>query len=223
MNNSIKFVKSKCLYCSQDACISSKTRNLCLLHYSRSNSILNQTNNNICTTSKGNNSNEFKISDQLALNNQHPMMESLWKEAITDVVLRMYELQKEEQECLRKDPLSMLSFNTTRINPSTLKMKNNRKRNHFSTGQDSRALNDTVLEAIRKTPRFSGLDMATAGKPVDEACPLCGKHEVIECYTATLSIESNVSKAETWGNKDEHKDSSRLIQQLYCNSCHNLL
>ena len=219
MNYSSNCTKSKCLYCSQIACISSKTRNLCLLHYSRSNSILKQKNINI----NNSNSNEFEISNQSALNNQHPMMESLWKEAITDVVLRMYELQKEEQECLRKDPLSMLSFNTTRINPSTLKMKNNRKRNRFTTGQDSRALNDTVLEAIRKTPRFSGSDMTTMGKAIDEACPLCGKHEVIQCDMANMQVESNVQKLETWGNKDlGDRDPSRTLQ-LYCNSCHNLL
>ena len=49
--------------------------------------------------------------DQNKLRAQTPQVNELWKEVVVDVALDMFSLQKEEEDKLRKDPLSILSLN----------------------------------------------------------------------------------------------------------------
>lgn len=51
------------------------------------------------------------VFDQRRLTAQTPQVNELWKEVAADVVMDMFELQKKEEEKLRKDPLSILSLN----------------------------------------------------------------------------------------------------------------
>ncbi len=54
---------------------------------------------------------QVTVFDQERLRVQTPQVNELWKEIVADVVLDMFALQKEEEEKLRKDPLSILSLN----------------------------------------------------------------------------------------------------------------
>lgn len=42
----------------------------------------------------------------------------MWTEAITELVLRMYEIQKDEEKRIKDDPLSMISMNAEVIDTS---------------------------------------------------------------------------------------------------------
>ena len=52
------------------------------------------------------------ISNNDELVRQSCAVKDLWNEAITDVTLEMFELQKKEEDSLRKDPLSILTMNS---------------------------------------------------------------------------------------------------------------
>jgi DNA-directed RNA polymerase subunit M/transcription elongation factor TFIIS len=63
-----------------------------------------------------------EVIDQKALMTQTPQCNELWKEAIAEVVLEMFSLQKEEEEVMRKDPLSILGMNNPKHKSSLAKM-----------------------------------------------------------------------------------------------------
>jgi hypothetical protein len=56
-------------------------------------------------------SGSVSVFDQERLRSQTPQVNELLKEVVADVILDMYDLQKQEEEKLRKDPLSILSLN----------------------------------------------------------------------------------------------------------------
>ena len=63
-----------------------------------------------------------QVIDEQALISQTPPTNELWKEAIAEVVLEMYSLQKGEEEVMRKDPLSILGMNNPKHKSSLAKL-----------------------------------------------------------------------------------------------------
>ena len=203
---------NKCLYCSQPACVQyGKDRNVCLLHYSRSKSILHYSKSR-STSSSSSSSENIIINNEIEMISQSSLMKSLWDISITDVVTRMYELQKIEQESLRKDPLAMLSLNSSRIDMSLLRLNNNNNNSNIkrSRNEDGISISDPVLDKIRKTPRFNTNDDNISY----DTCPNCGKDSISKIDV--MSSSGNVSKNETWGSKDLPEENIKL----YCCNCH---
>ena len=62
------------------------------------------------------------VLDQKVLMTQTPQCNVLWKEAIAEVILEMFSLQKEEEELMRKDPLSILGMNNPKHRSSLAKL-----------------------------------------------------------------------------------------------------
>ena len=61
-------------------------------------------------SSKNVSSGRVSIFDKRELVKQNENVGEMWKEAISELVLRMYELQNEEEEKLRRDPLAILTM-----------------------------------------------------------------------------------------------------------------
>jgi hypothetical protein len=91
----------KCQNCSQNGVVDCYGKIFCLLHY-----------HIICGEKQVP---HYTIISDLDLNEQKGVVEELWKDAISDVVMRMFEYEKMEQIKLNEDPLSILTLNAPRV------------------------------------------------------------------------------------------------------------
>eukprot|EP01041_Mallomonas_annulata_P008785 gene8785-18172_t len=89
---------SACSFCSATACFLLKGKYLCLPHFSTNKAVLDYT------------SDPPQIINDNAVKIQNESMQRLWKDAIADVILKMYDNQKIEEDLIRQDPLAILSM-----------------------------------------------------------------------------------------------------------------
>ena len=108
----------KCRLCSQPASVKLKGLLYCLIHFAQSDDIhLDARDKSGAKMSR----------DEAEVRKQEEELRNLWRDALEDVVLRMYDLQKEEQEKARTDPFAMMAMQAPRIDITTFK-KAKRKR-----------------------------------------------------------------------------------------------
>lgn len=104
---------STCKHCRSRCCVSYGGAPFCLLHY------------HAFSTHGKDDVIKAKITNEEEAMKQMPGVENLLREAMTDVLMGMHDLQQEEQRMLQADPLAVLSlhapsssFNATSMNVS---------------------------------------------------------------------------------------------------------
>ena len=198
----------ECGLCSANECISVGGQSLCLRHFS--SSLLN-----------GSDAPPL-VSDEGELARQTGEVKILWTEAITEVVLRMFALQKTEEEALRKDPLSILSMNKRKSN-KVLK----RKFGYYSLLQTSQSTTATrpVLSIAAPTAAGGRLLHMTSDslREMEErearereaadgdVCSSCGSKWTFRAPRMGYDI----SKSEVWGSRHDEAE----IFSITCKSC----
>jgi hypothetical protein len=90
--------RASCRHCSAASCVSYRSAPLCLLHY------------HAFSTHGKDDSIRALVTSEAEAARQRPRVEEVLRDAMTDVVLRMHELQQREQVALRQDPLSVLAL-----------------------------------------------------------------------------------------------------------------
>ena len=206
-------VNMECTQCSARSCVLVKTKNVCLRHF--------------VSLMAGDKTDAFVFNvDEVA--NQAIGVKRLWDDAIGEVALRMFELQKKEEETLRKDPLSILTMNKmttkkalqqqfgeasdflkslpqeqpTRKSSSTSVDSGNSKRGFF-------LLTDHQEHLARQMDEIEKKSRANAD---GDACRVCGSNWT----TTTYSAHYDIGKSEVWGNKDAGET---LV--IICRECHH--
>jgi hypothetical protein len=172
--------------CSQNGVVDRYGKIFCLLHY-----------HIICSEKQV--THETIISDQ-DLNEQREGMEVLWKDAISDVVMRMFEYEKLEQIQLNEDPLSILSLNAPRA-PII-------ERQHSSS--ESRPKPRTKKQKLDPLPSLSSaphtMSEAELTHQQGSRCINChSTNTYLDCGTSNWSASGRdtvSTKAETWAFKD---------------------
>jgi hypothetical protein len=123
--NSSSSNSSKCYSCKERSCLRIDGKDVCLLHFSLSKHAVDYTN---LTKNKNKFSRDDKrcptITDHSVLDNQKINVQDLWKEAISDVILNMFDLQQDEQDMLRKDPLAIIQLESNPINRTSFTISN---------------------------------------------------------------------------------------------------
>lgn len=190
-----------CSQCSKSACVIQNGHYLCLLHHCASKGVL----------LKG-----TKIYDENELQNQSTFVERLWRDAVSDVIMRMYDIQKSEEELLKNDPLEILTMNVLPV-PDYSTSKRSIKR-PISTGSSTRAgkqlpkLNEEKKNVESITENSSSHHtMTTTENP---KCENCDSRDTRTVYSAPGG-NLNVSKNETWGSKSAHS----VMINFECKSC----
>jgi len=199
-----------CSECSNNASLQYEGTYYCLLHYSTSEASLN-----------------FNIRPPMLLNdeilrNEEGTMRSLWKNAISDVLFRMYQLQKVEEDRVREDPLALFTINIPPLPPpSTVKSTNERKHQPHTVTMNSRhhdTLNPYSRKTKREKPLLRGDKRRKVGGPETEASnndepgkkvstsSSVGDVQCEHCFsfntkTRHLSGQCDSSRSETWGSK----------------------
>ena len=130
MKSSSNNNNNKCYSCNEKSCLRIDGKDVCLLHFSLSKHAVDYTNSikkTKSTTTKNiakNDKHNPMIIDHNVLDNQKNTVQDLWKEVISDVILTMFDLQQEEQDVLRKDPLAIISLESNPINRSSFTISN---------------------------------------------------------------------------------------------------
>jgi hypothetical protein len=197
----------------------------CLKHYALSDSIHSK-----ASGAKGG----PKVAES-AMKKQRPAMAAAWEEALQGVVLRMYDLQKEEQERARVDPFAMLAMQAPRIDANAFKAaKLKRKRETASDSASASASTSTsgksggkggIMARTNQIWSFKGFEanarQADMDGPLEVHCegPACEA-----CQSEQTSLQqvggfgSNVSKCETWGSKD----APEAVFRINCRACNHV-
>lgn len=191
-----------------------KEDSLCLRHF-------------VAKPDKGDSGAPF-VFNQEALKNQTPLVKDLWNDAIADVVLRMFELQKAEEDTLRRDPLAILARNKS----STKKaLKQQFGESDFfaqaqqpkqmgprpmGAGAEARAaragtgvtdvaskrgfslLSGSSSTTTELAQQMEEIEKKSRAEADGDACRVCGSNWT----TTTFSSSYDIGKSEVWGNKD---------------------
>lgn len=195
-----------CSICSERACLVCKEESLCLRHF-------------VGKQDKGEVA-PFVFS-QDALNNQTPLVKDLWNDAIAEVVLRMFELQKAEEDTLRKDPLAILAQNKS----STKKALKQQfgESDFFIKSLESQQpkqpklmaprgggvgvtdfqrgfslLSGASSSATELTQQIKEIEAKSRAEADGDPCRVCGSKWTTTTHTSSYDI----GKSEVWGNKD---------------------
>ena len=168
------------------------------------------------------------VSNNDELVRQSSAVKDLWNEAITEVTLEMFELQKKEEDSLRKDPLSILTMNS-KTSKGELKRKfgSQSMEQVFASGSqegqsskpstNKRPAANHQQDQPREKRHFKLLsshlssdDGERMKKIIDErnmreregadgeACRKCGSRWTFKSELSGYDI----TKSEVWGNKD---------------------
>ena len=149
---------------------------MCLLHFNVSKGILQE-------------NQDVEVIDTALLASQTSIVRGLWDEAIADVVVRMLELQQEEQ----RDPLSVLD--STSITIPDVNVPSHIKKRHRTTTPDATA----------SPPPSSALSL-------EVPCENCGSKETHIIDTSGLQ---NDSRSEKWGYREHPEPMLRIS----CDDC----
>ena len=201
----------ECGLCAAKECITVGEQGLCLQHFS--SNLLDG-----CDAPP-------LVSDEGELARQTGDVKNLWTEAITDVVLRMFALQKKEEEALRKDPLSILSMNKSKSS-KVLKRKFG-DHSLLQTSQSTTTKRPALPTGAAPFPTAGGgrlLHMtndsfremeereAREREAADgDACSSCGSKWTFRAPRMGFDI----SKAEVWGSRHDEAE----IFSITCKSC----
>ena len=153
------------------------------------------------------------ILDNALLTHQNLMMNELWKEAITDVVMDMYALQKEEQETLRKDPLSILSLNR--------KSKSKQVNSMFNISTNKRSVDEEAEEEVQYDHRPGHMGIEIKKKKVGSSTISSSKEDNSSNPYARSSILGNRKLGDVSSSYDanKRKDKEREAEKTPCESC----
>lgn len=162
------------------------------------------------------------LNDNSSINNkelaeQSAGVKSLWNDVISETVLRMLELQKIEEDILRKDPLSIISVNSTarkelkrKFGDKFLEKSNSKKEVSRKSSPDQNKSNveeqkyfkllsshhSTNSESLHKEiEKINERDRANA---TGDKCTKCQSNWTIRSDHSSYGF----TKAEVWGNKD---------------------
>jgi hypothetical protein len=181
-----------CFICKKSSCIEVGSASLCLLHY---------------VTKESNNNEIVIVSDKEELAVQSVLVRDMWSNAITDVLLQMYDLQKEEEESIRRDPLSLLTMGTAGPIPVPyLDESSIMKKKHTSLNSTQDSTKSTLWN-IHKNDSKTEIPLNN----ISSYCERCGSHEVSTRY----SSNNDCNRSEIWGSKEALK-STETVTCLKC-------
>ena len=200
----VELQKSRCfrISCTERACIERSSGDTkyssCLLHFV---SEVDATE----IVAEGN----VRVIDQQTLISQIPQTNELWMEAIAEVVLEMYNLQREEEEVIRKDPLSILGMNNPKHRSSLAKMHGSAAAEKLSVINESESSGvfNSVKSAKRKAETVSDPYQRIAQRRDD------GNLSAIEANAKDLQEETEAEK------KVRLADEEKKANGLPCQAC----
>ena len=148
------------------------------------------------------------VFDQNKLRAQTPQVNKLWEEIVADVVLDMFALQKEEEEKLRKDPLSILSLNRPSQAKSVAQI--------HGAGAAERALGSNT-ESSKKRKAPSGAKINARDEIIDPYKRINHKNEnLLGSSLASAREETEDEKAERRARLEREE---REANGMLCRAC----
>lgn len=185
----------KCSHCQQSACLVQNGHYLCLLHHCTSKSVLY---------------NSLEVYNNVELQSQSKLVENFWRDAAADVMLRMYDMQKEEEELLRKDPLEILSMNVLPVITCPAKRKTVKRPQSIESGKCNHEIK-TLSKRLDIESSIAENSINNKGNP---KCENCASTDTRTRYSAP-SGQLDVSRNETWGSKSAHS----VAIHIECKAC----
>jgi hypothetical protein len=193
---------SNCKTCGRLACLSFMDNYFCLTHF------------HTHVSQKQTKESRPLVISNAVLERQSEQYKLIAKTAMTDVIMQMMELQRQEQEQIRLDPLSALELHAPRLSTSQLALN----KRSVSTDNKVSASIDRPSKARRVSASTSSLpsqqrpqdDLDHACKPgskpdfTGSKCTKCGSENTTESFSgsATAVEGSAGTRGETWGSKD---------------------
>mmetsp|Transcript_17126 Transcript_17126/g.28617 ORF Transcript_17126/g.28617 Transcript_17126/m.28617 type:complete len:240 (-) Transcript_17126:52-771(-) len=225
---------SSCKHCSSPCCVSYGGAPFCLLHY------------HAFSTHGKDDTMKAIITNEEEATKQFPMVESVLRGAMTDVILRMHELQQNEQATLRADPLSVLALHAPSSNqnaaamdvsvpilresarerseelPKSKKLKKDDLWMVSSKARDnssSTKKNEQLNQGQQLLRQVSGEDMDSLNDYLyskGPRCSQCSSDDTLVKYDSS-SVSMSGTRGETWGNKDNEGGHSKST--VMCKAC----
>lgn len=207
-----------CTICSKKSSLQHDGVDYCLLHYSTS------------AASPNFSTHTPVLLNEVCLKNEEDAMRSLWSDAISSVVLRMYQLQKLEEDQIRQDPLAMLS-----VKAPALPLPVPRKTNYPVKRRISTTLRHDELDPYSKKTRrektlLRGEKIQNSNETEADSSIILdkgdsssstGDHQCEHCHSFNTKVhhssgQCDSSRSETWGSKSGPNEIAH-IDCLDCN------
>lgn len=192
-----------CKICSRLACIAFLEKDYCLIHF-----------HTHVSQKQTKEIRPLVISNEI-IERQSDGYKLMAKEAMTEVIMQMMELQRQEQEEIRLDPLSVLEMHAPRLQSNQLSLK--RRVSVEGKPIDKKSLK-LSSSSDTSSSRSANADFHFTGLK----CTKCGSENTTECFTgsATAVEESAGTRGETWGSKDRPVEcEGTRNRQTTCQEC----
>lgn len=198
-----------CQVCEENGVVDCYGQIFCLLHYH----LLCPHDQNMSSSSHSS-SHGVTLISTIDYQEQQKNIELLWKTAISEVVMRMFEYEKLEQQSVQDDPLSILSLNAPRVVPPLPSEKKiPRQRSEELKSSSLRNKKKQRIESNGSSLTTSGED-APAPVVTEESLTHITGTRCSNCHSLNTYLEYGTnnwsasgrdtmsSKAETWAFKE---------------------
>lgn len=181
------------------------------------------------------------ITDEEEAAKQHPAVQTVLREAMTDVLLRMHEYQQTEEKALRTDPLSVLALHapSSTSNAASMDVSAPTNHQHQQKRGSSSAATEVSSQNSKKLKKDDLWHLGSSGGdrvqakgdawcPINDedeneylyaagpVCSQCASAETLVKYDRSMSSMSG-TRSEIWGNKDNEGGHSRST--IICKAC----
>jgi hypothetical protein len=180
-----------CHVCDENGVIDCYGQIFCLLHYHL-----------LCSHDHFK---SYRIISEIDYREQQEKVEMLWKNAVSEVVMKMFEYEKLEQQSVHDDPLSILSFNAPRVPMVSLERQKSSESKSFSSRNLKKQRIDSPVANSSLTLE-SPVTEESLTHITGTRCSNCHSlNTYLEYGTNNWSAsgrDTMSSKAETWAFKD---------------------
>ena len=204
---------TKCRLCSRAGVVKVKGRVECLIHYCCSKDSLRPKEN------------KPEVVDEETLENQfNTSVKDLWSEAVGDVVMMMYEYQKDEQKMNRTDTFGFLNLDSHMLNTSLIGTEKKVKEGMKSdTGTSSKVSDlDRPIWKLGSSGEDSSEKDVVVGREISDGlvnwndkCVYCKSESTVRRFR---SGGYDVAKKETWGGGL----APLVVYEVICRSCNHV-
>jgi hypothetical protein len=166
----------------------------------------------------------YQIISEIDYLEQQEKIGILWKDAISEVVMKMFEYEKLEQQSVQDDPLSILSLNAPRLPMVSLEKQRMKS-------SESRPSSSSIRN--KKKQRIETSSISSEPLVTEESLTHIPGTRCSNCHSLNTYVESGTnnwsasgrdtmsSKAETWAFKDSPSaitDGDSFVKNI-CRDC----